>query len=113
VRLSPRDQIAYLYLFNAGNGELYVGRLEEAALLLRRSIETNRNFPLGHFYLAAALAQLGSLDEAKASAATGFAFDPRFSIRGFRAGAATDNPVYLAQRQRVIEGLRLAGVPDD
>ncbi len=112
LRLSPRDPVAYLYRFTAGNGELYTGRLEEAVAWLRRSIETNRNFPLAHFYLAAALALLGRQEEAKASAASGFTFDPNFSIRGYRAGAATDNATYLAQRDRLIEGLRAAGVPE-
>ena len=31
---------------------------EEVAALLRRAIETNRNFALAHFWLAAALAHL-------------------------------------------------------
>jgi TolB-like protein len=112
LRLSPRDPIAYLYRFTVGNGEFYSGRLEEAVAWLRRSIETNRNFPLAHFYLAAALALLGRQEEAKTSAASGFTFDPKFSIRGYRAGAATDNATYLAQRNRLIEGLRAAGVPE-
>ena len=112
LRLSPRDSIAYLYLFNAGNGELYVGHTEEAVALLRRSIETNRNFPLSHFYLGAALVQLGKLDDAKAAVAAGVVFDPSFTIRGFRAGAASDHPIYLAQRERLIEALRNAGVPE-
>jgi TolB-like protein/Tfp pilus assembly protein PilF len=111
-RLSPRDTIAYLWMFMAGNGHIYVGRYEEAASWMRRAIETNRNFPLSHFYLAAALAQLGKLDEAKAAAAAGFAFDPRFSLRGFRAGASSDNPTYLAQREHIIEAFRKVGVPE-
>ena len=33
-------------------------------------------------------------------------------MRRFRAGALSDNPIYLAQRERVVEGLRKAGVPE-
>jgi hypothetical protein len=29
-----------------------------------------------------------------------------------RAGAATDNPTYLSQRERIYEGMRMAGVPE-
>jgi hypothetical protein len=42
----------------------------------------------------------------------GLAVDPNFTLRRFRAGAQSDNAVYLAQRARVIEGMRLAGVPE-
>ena len=30
----------------------------------------------------------------------------------FRAIAESDHPVYLAQRERLAEGMRLAGVPE-
>ena len=68
--------------------------------------------PLAHFYLAAALARLGELDEARAAAQAGLALDPSFTIRRFRANASSDNPTYLAGRERLIEGMRLAGVPE-
>jgi hypothetical protein len=35
-----------------------------------------------------------------------------FTIAKFRAEAVSDNPVYLAQRERLHEGLRLAAVPE-
>ena len=112
LRLSPRDTIAYLFIFVAGNGMIYSGRYEDAASWLRRAIETNRNFPLAHFYLAAALVELGKLDEAKAAVAAGFSFDPKFTIRGFRTGAASSNPNYLAQREHLIDAFRKLGVPE-
>ncbi|HEY9009898.1 MAG TPA: adenylate/guanylate cyclase domain-containing protein, partial [Devosia sp.] len=79
---------------------------------LRRSIETNRNFPIAHFCLAAALAQLGSRDEARAAAQAGLALDPLFTICRYRVNALSDHPNYLAGRERTYEGLRIAGVPD-
>jgi len=112
LRLSPRDTVAYLFIFVAGNGMIYSGKYEEAASWLRRAIETNRNFPLSHFYLAAALVELGRLDEARAAAADGFSFDPKFTIRGFRGGAASSDPNYLAQRERLIDAFRKLGVPE-
>jgi hypothetical protein len=58
------------------------------------------------------LALLGSLDEARAAAQAGLALDPSFTLRRFRDGAATDNPIYLAARERTYEGMRMAGVPE-
>jgi hypothetical protein len=45
-------------------------------------------------------------------AATGLALDPGFTIRRYRINAKGDNPIYLARRQRYLEGLRVAGVPE-
>jgi len=42
----------------------------------------------------------------------GLAGNPRFTIKRYRAAASSDNAVYLAQRERIIEGMRLAGVPE-
>ena len=112
LRLSPRDTFAYIWMYVAGLGKLYLGRDEEAIAWLQRAIETNRNYPIVHFSLAASLAHLGRLDEARAVAATGLSLDPSFTIRRFGVSASTGNPTYLAQRERVIEGMRKAGVPE-
>jgi hypothetical protein len=66
---------------------------------------------LNHFYNAAALAQLGRQGEAEAEARAGLAMAPKFTVAGFCGVAESDNPVYLAQRERVLEGMRKAGVP--
>jgi hypothetical protein len=80
---------------------------------LRRSIETNRNYPWTHFVLAAALARLGRLSEACSVAQARLAIDPAFTIARYRAGAFSDNPTYLAGRERLIDGMRKAGVPEE
>jgi TolB-like protein/class 3 adenylate cyclase len=112
LRLSPRDPLAYTWAVFAGMAKLHLGKDEEAAAWLRRSIEFNRNYSTAHFYLAASLAQRGKLDDARAVAAVGFTLDPTFTIRRFRDSGSSDNPVYLAGRERAIEGLRKAGIPE-
>jgi hypothetical protein len=52
------------------------------------------------------------LDEARSEVKVGLASNPRFTIKRYRAGAESDNAVYLTQRGRIIEGMRLAGVPE-
>ena len=52
-------------------------------------------------FLAAALVLLGAVDEARAAAQAGLVLDPGFTIRRFRAGVSSDNPIYLAWRERV------------
>ena len=38
--------------------------------------------------------------------------DPTFTIHRFRASASIDDSTYKAQRERFIEGMRKAGVPE-
>jgi hypothetical protein len=52
------------------------------------------------------------LDEARAAAQAGLALDPTFTIDRFRAGVATDNPTYLSQRKRLVDGMSMVGVPE-
>ena len=112
LRLSPRDIFAYRWMMVMGLAKFWLGADAEAVAWLRRSIEANRNFPFTHFFLAAALALVGQLDEARAAAQAGLTLQPNFTIRRFRANPYSDNPGYLAKRERVYEGMRLAGVPD-
>ena len=112
LRLSPRDNIAYIWMATAGFAKFFLGRDEEAVACLHQSIEANRNWSLAHFYLSAALAQLGRLDEARAAARAGLALDPSFTISRARAVAMSDNPAYVAHGERAHLGMRMAGVPE-
>jgi TolB-like protein/class 3 adenylate cyclase/tetratricopeptide (TPR) repeat protein len=111
-RLSPRDIFAHRWMMWMGFAKLHLDADAEALGWFRRSIEANRNIPLAHFSLAAVLALLGSIDQAKSAAKAGLALDPSFSLRRFRDSVASDNPNYLAGRERFYQGLRIAGVPD-
>jgi Flp pilus assembly protein TadD len=81
----------------------------------RRAIEANRNYPPAYFNLAAALAQLGRLDEARSTARTLLALDPNFTISRARAAwtAMSDDPRCLAGVERQLYGLRKAGMPEE
>jgi TolB-like protein len=112
LRLSPRDSNANVWMVWVGNGKAQMGADEEAVSWLRRGIEANRNLPIGHFFLAAALAVVNRHDDGRNAARAGLVLDPGFTIARFRASIASDNPTYLAGRERVYEGMRQAGVPE-
>jgi TolB-like protein/class 3 adenylate cyclase len=112
LRLSPRDIFAFRWMAFVGFSKLMLRDDEEAVAWLRRGIEANRNLPLAHFSLAAALALLGRLEEAGTATQAGLVLDPNFTVRRFRSGATSNNSTFLAQRERYIEGMRLAGVPE-
>src|SRR5277367_2502263 len=94
-RLSPTDAVAFMWTHVRGLAKFHLGADEEAVALFRRSVDASRNYPLNHFYMAAALA-----------------LAPGYSITRFLSMAESDNPTYLKQRERILEGLRQAGVPE-
>ena len=112
LQLSPRDTHVHLWCLFAGLAKLHLGKEEEAVAWLRRSVETNRNFPSSRFALAAALARLGRLPEARSEAQVGLAIHPQFTISRFRAGMWSNHATASDGRERVIDGLRKAGIPE-
>jgi TolB-like protein/class 3 adenylate cyclase len=114
LRFSPRDTLAYIWMTFVGIAKLYLGSCEQAVAWFRRAIEVNRNYPLAYFHLAAALAQLGRLDETHSVVTTGLMLNPAFTLSRARANwtAMSDDPTYLAQIERVLESMRKAGVPE-
>jgi TolB-like protein/cytochrome c-type biogenesis protein CcmH/NrfG len=110
-RLSPRDPYAITWCMMVA---VTKADHSEAIEWLRRGLEANRTVPVAHFLLAGRLARLGELEQAGAAVQAGLALDPSFSIRRFRNATSTsgNHPTVLAARERGIEGMRLAGVPE-
>jgi tetratricopeptide (TPR) repeat protein len=113
LRIGLRDIRACGWMHFVGAAKLYSGRDEEAVAWLNRSIERNPNTSHPHFFLAAALAHLGRRDEACEQARAGLELNPSFNIARFRSSTWSDNPVYLAGRERIYEGMRKAGLPEE
>jgi TolB-like protein/class 3 adenylate cyclase len=112
LRLSPRDSFAGYWRAFVGFSRIQLSAYDEAVEWLRHGLKDNYNYPLAHFHLAAALALQGSLAEAREAAQDGLALDPTFSIHRLRANVPSENPVYLAGRERLYDGMRLSGVPE-
>ena len=112
LSISPRDKDAFAWITYLAAAKLYLGQYEEAVAQYRRSQEYNRNHPLVFFYLGAALALAGRIDEAQAEVHEGLHRRPDFTITNFRAGTLSDNSTYLSQRERLYDGMRKAGVPE-
>jgi tetratricopeptide (TPR) repeat protein len=113
LRLSPLDTFAFVWLAIVGYSKLHLGQYEEAVAWLQRSIETNRNFSPTHLNIAAGLAHLGRLKEARAAVQAGLDLEPSFTIARCRASLPSDNWLYLAQFERIFDGMRKAGVPEE
>ena len=112
MRLSPRDPMLALWHLFVGGAHLHLNSIEQAIDELQRSVEINPNDALARFYLAAALALVHRMASAAEAAALGIARMPGFTVSRFRTQARSDNPIYLAQRERIMAGMRAAGVPE-
>jgi len=112
VRLSPHDRHLGNWHAILGAADLYLGRLDEAVDRLRKALEIAPNLEIPYFYLAAALALQGRRSEAARACEAGRRLAPIFRIGKCRAEAQSDNPIFLAQRERVYEGLGKAGLPE-
>jgi tetratricopeptide (TPR) repeat protein len=112
LRVSPHDTEAGFWVAYIALAKLHPGAYEEALDFYRRSNELSPNYATGRLNLAATLGELGRLDEARAEVQAGLALNPGFTIRRYRAGAQSDNPLFLQRRERMIEDMRKAGVPE-
>jgi TolB-like protein/tetratricopeptide (TPR) repeat protein len=112
IRLSPRDPGLDRWHGLLGIADLFLGRLEPALGRLRKSVEMNPNLALTQFFLAAASALSGRPGEAKEARNAGLRLDPNFTVAKFRNEPRSENATFLAQRERIYEGLSLAGVPE-
>ena len=114
LRASPRDTDAYFWVGCMALAKLYLGAYEDALNLVSPLDRTEPELSHRTFHICAAvLVELGRLDEAKSEVKAGLALNPYFTLRRYRDGAQSDNPVFLKGRERIIEDMRKAGVPEE
>lgn len=107
MRLSPLDAMSCVPQGIIGFGNFLSGRHEQAVAAGRRAVELNPGFSILHGWLAAPLARLGRLDEARASAARLMSLDPHFAIGRWSAAVGLAADVL----DEVADAMRTAGLP--
>ncbi|SDJ53071.1 TolB amino-terminal domain-containing protein [Bradyrhizobium sp. Rc2d] len=112
IQLSPRDPLLNVWLFYICHAHTHLGHDNEAIDWCSRSIATN---PAGFVYidLISAYGWKGQKNDARAAIAELNKQMPNYTVRKFANEDWSDNPVFLAQYQRIIEGLRKAGLPEE
>jgi TolB-like protein len=109
LRLSPFDSLNYLSYNALVVSHLCNGRYQEAQDAGRRSVQLNQRFSVCHAFLAAALAALGRIEEARAEGQRVLTLEPTFTINRFLAVAGFDAAVF----KQLSESWRTAGLPMD
>jgi TolB-like protein len=108
LRLSPLDPLGFKFE-TALAGAYFVGaRYEEAAEASQHALLASPTYLTAHRLVAASLAQLGRLDEARSAIAALLAVAPRERL----AAVAANTALHGEARARYLDGLRRAGMPE-
>lgn len=110
IRLNPRDASAPWPLAAIAHAELIKGNFPEALLWAEKSWALNPQFFFSYRILVSANAHLGRLDEARQWMAKFQILEPSVTI----ANMVVDGPAKDPSRMTaILEGLRLAGLPEE
>ena len=114
LRLSPRDPGRNLWQFGICHAYTHLAQWEKALEWCQKSIATDAGTWFPYVDIAAANAWLGRDAEAKAAIAGLLKVYPGFTVQSYAdiAARVTYNPTFAQQIQRIIEGLRKAGLPE-
>jgi TolB-like protein/Tfp pilus assembly protein PilF len=112
IELSPRDRRLSTLTRNLALAYLHLGDDEKGLHLGERSIHQHPVWPRSYETLAAAYAVSGLMEEARATVEVLLRHWPDYSIAQHRAEMMSTRPAFLAQRERLLDGLRSAGLPE-
>ncbi len=115
--VAPRDRHRWTWLQGLGRALMHLGQDAEAVEALRLAVHSNPHFAMGRAFLAATEALAGNIDSAKLHLAKYAELDPGMTVRRFakdRSSVPLEavSPAYLQGRERILEGLRRAGMPE-
>jgi adenylate cyclase len=114
IRLSPRDPELYVWYFVLCHANTHLARDAQAIDWCLKSIATGKTFWFAYVDLASAYAWRGQQAEAAAAVAELLKLRPGFTVQTMvQEGSETsDNPAFRKEFQRIVEGVRKAGLPE-
>ena len=107
LRISPFDRLNHLSYHALAIAHFLRGRYDQAAHAARRAVQSIPSSSGSHGVLAAALAKLGRIEEAKAVALQVLALDPSFSAARFCAAKGLPTPL----AEPMTDAWTTAGLP--
>jgi adenylate cyclase len=115
-RLSPRDPEVQMWQLNVCVLHNFLAQWDQAIEWCEkartRSAQSGPVFLYAWVHLAAAYAWLGRDKEAKEAAGQLQKVYPGYTVQKYATTHYSDDPTFNAQRARIIEGLRKAGLPE-
>ena len=115
IRLSPRDPDLYVWYFVLCHANTHLARDAQAIEWCLKSLATGKTFYFAYVDLASAYAWRGQSREAAGAVAELLKLRPGFTVRTLvQEGSGTsENPAFRKEFQRIVEGARKAGLPEN
>jgi TolB-like protein/Flp pilus assembly protein TadD len=115
--IAPRDRVRWTWLQGLGRALMHLGRDTEAVEALRLAVHCNPHSVRDRAFLAAAEALVGNVDDACLQLAKYDEVDPGMTVQRFaeeRSSVPLEavRPAYRRGCERILEGLRRAGMPE-
>jgi TolB-like protein/DNA-binding winged helix-turn-helix (wHTH) protein/Tfp pilus assembly protein PilF len=111
-RLSPRDPYLNGIFVVTAAAHLHLGRDRDALEWAQRSVLERPQHAVAHSWVAAAAANLGETETARAALAEFRGRLPSYTISSFRDERLCANDLCRSQRERYYAGLAKAGLPE-
>jgi len=112
MRRSPKDRAIPRWHMQAGLAHLWLGHLDLAIGELRKAAAGLPQYGYISLYLACAYGLAGRETEARAAFADTNRLLPNFTIAKWKENAPSDNPTWLAGRERCYDVVRQLGLPE-
>ena len=115
IRLSPRDPDLFIWYYVLCHAHSHLGRDAPAIEWCLKSTATGKSFWGAWTDLAAAYAWRGQKAEAAAAVAELLKVRPGFTVETLAQDGAqySDNPTFRKEFERIVEGARKAGLPEN
>jgi tetratricopeptide (TPR) repeat protein len=110
--LSPRDPLRSVWYGAISRAHVLTGEDLLAVETARKGVAANRNHGNNYANLAAALAYLGRMDEARAAVKDFERVQPGITVSRYQRNVASKDPTALEVYERLMNGLRKAGLPE-
>jgi adenylate cyclase len=115
--IAPRDRARWTWLQGLGRALMHLGRDAEGVEALRLAVDCNPHLARDRAFLAAAEALVGNIDGARLHLAKYGEIDPGMTVQRFaeeRSSVPLEavSRAYLRGQERILEGLRRAGMPE-
>jgi tetratricopeptide (TPR) repeat protein len=115
IRLSPRDPELYVWYFVLCHANTHLARDAQAIQWCLKSLATGKTFWFAYVDLASAYAWRGQNVEAAAAVAELLKLRPGYTVQTLvqEGSEVSDNPAFRKEFQRIVEGARKAGLPEN
>jgi adenylate cyclase len=109
IKLNPNEFATHFQLTGIAHIRMAQGRYEEALAVATQSLAVNSAYHATYWMLIAANAYLGRMDDARLHLASLQRISPGVTLARIRHG---QNPKYPHRIEVLIEGIRMAGMPE-